>query len=337
MAEKLSPAPETDAYNIHHMEKLVNTTILFFGTPEFALPALRALIDADWRVVGVVTQPDEPVGRKRVLTPPPIKVIAAQYGIPVFQPEKLDPETFVREIPAADLLIVAAYGEIIPRAILTIPQYGALNIHPSLLPRWRGPSPIQHTILAGDMGTGVTIIKIDAAMDHGPIVAQRHAAYSMRHIAYPELHDQLANLGAELLIEILPRWIAGAITPIPQDETKAIYCKLLTKDDGRIDWTKPAEEIERMIRAFQPWPGAWTIWHAPSRDLRMRIEEAEWITDETPNAAQGLVWQNKTRPLLVQSGRGSLVIQKLQTEGGDVMDAASFLRGHPSFIGTKLV
>jgi len=317
--------------------KAVKPSILFFGTPEFALPALRGLIDAGWRVVGVVTQPDEPVGRKRVLTPPPIKVFALQNGIPVFQPEKLDAGQFIAEIPAADLFVVAAYGKIIPKTILDIPKLGALNIHPSLLPRWRGPSPIQTTILAGDSETGVAIMKIDAQMDHGPIVASSKFQVPSSHIAYPELHDQLAKLGAELLIETLPQWIAGAITPVPQDETHATYCKLLTKNSGKIDWGKPAEEIERMVRAFHPWPGTWTIWKTESGDRRIRIEDADAV-DAAPPAygASGLVWTNNAHPLLIQTGRGSFAIKKLGLEGKNILDAASFLRGHQAIIGIIL-
>ena len=319
-----------------------NISILFFGTSEFAVPALEALAGSGYRIVGVVTNPDEPVGRKHVLTAPPVKLCAARHGIPILQPDKLDAAHFAREAPAADLYIIAAYGKIIPQAILDIPRYGALNIHPSLLPRWRGPSPIQHTILAGDAETGVTIIKIDAQMDHGPILARRELAITKLQITnykpeYPELHDQLAKLGVELLIETLPKWIAGEITPMTQDDSQATYCKLLTKEDGKIDWNKPAEEIERMIRAFRPWPGTWTIWRTSERDLRIRIEEADWIEDEMPGASEGSVSKNETHPLLVQSGRGSLAIQKLQVEGGSVTDAASFLRGHPSFIGTQLL
>ncbi|MBI2053213.1 MAG: methionyl-tRNA formyltransferase, partial [Candidatus Sungbacteria bacterium] len=173
--------------------------------------------------------------------------------------------------------------------------------------------------------------------DHGAIVAQRDATCDMRHVAYPELHDQLAKLGAELLIEILPRWIAGAITPAPQDDIKATYCKLLTKEDGKINWSRPAEEIERMIRAFRPWPGTWTVWHTTERNLRIRIEEADWVEDEMPGASEGSVSKNEMHPFLVKSGRGSLAIQKLQLEGSTLTDAASFLRGHPSLIGTQLL
>jgi len=316
-----------------------NPSLLFFGTPEFALPALQALINAGYRMVGVVTRPDEPAGRKRMLTPPPVKILAQQRGIPVFQPEKLDARDFASgKIPSADLFVVAAYGKIIPKAVLDLPRLDALNIHPSLLPRWRGPSPIQAAILAGDAETGVTIMQMDAQMDHGPIVAVRQSEMSnapilTSKITYPELHDTLAIVGAELLLETLPRWMAGEITPAPQDESQATYCKLLTRNDGRIDWTKPAEEIERMIRAFRPWPGAWTIWRSASGERRINMEDADAVAAAPPAGKSGLVWQNPTHPLLIQTGLGSLVIKKMRLEGKNATDAASFLRGYPALIG----
>lgn len=319
------------------MKNNMGISILFFGTPEFALPALRALMDAGYTVVGVVTQPDGAWGRKRVFTPPPVKVLAEQHGIPVFQPEILDAEQLAHEIPLANLFVVAAYGKIIPAAILALPKFGALNIHPSLLPRWRGPSPIQITILSGDTETGVTIMQIDEQMDHGPAIAASSLPLPAHsRITYPELHDRLADLGAKLLIEIIPKWLAGTITPTPQDETKATYCKLLTRDDGRIDWRKSTEEIERMIRAFDPWPGTWTIWHTPDRDIRVRITEADAIADEAPDKIPGHVWQNQSHPLLIQTGHGSLAIKKLGMEGKNIVDASSFLRGHPSLIDAIL-
>ena len=321
------------------MKKNATASILFFGTPEFALPALAGLIDAGYRLIGVVTQPDEPKRRKRVLTPPPVKVLAQQHGIPVFQPEKLDGDFKLHVANLKpDLFVVAAYGKIIPKKILDLPRYGALNIHPSLLPRWRGPSPIQTTILHGNRDTGVTIMQMDERMDHGPIIANYKLQITNYKITYPELHDRLSKLGAELLMGTLPRWIADEITPVPQDESQAIYCKLLAKNSGRIDWGKPAEEIERMIRAFQPWPGTWTIWKTDAGDRRIRIEEAD-VVDVAPPAGggAGMVWQNATYPLLIQTKRGSLAIKKLRMEGKSATDPASFLRGHPSLIGATII
>ncbi len=330
----------------------VNPTILFFGTPEFALPALDALIAKEYHIVGVVTNPDEPVGRKHVLTPPPVKVLAKKHSIPVFQPERNE----ISKIPPADLFIVAAYGKIIPKSILEIPKYGTLNIHPSLLPRWRGASPIQSAILAGDANIGVTIMQLDELMDHGPIVAQQVVHIGNRKYTYPELHDELAQKGAKLLLETIPKWIDETITPTPQDHTKATYCATLKKEDGRIDWKKSAAEIERMVRAYNPWPGAWTIWKNDGRMYRIRIDDADVIPDE-PVGSPGLIWTNIDPPssqqigtseglfplkgnkkaLLVKTSKGSIIIKRATLEGRKSLTGADLLRGYPQLVGTILV
>ena len=324
------------------MKETSQISILFFGTSEFAVPSLNALAEHTFGVIGVVTTPDEPAGRGQELAPPPIKVVADALGIPVFQPVDLRDEQLQKELPDGDLYVVAAYGKIIPSDMLEKPRLGALNIHPSLLPRWRGPSPIQSVLLHGDTETGVSIIKLDQLMDHGPIVAQRRleipiSKSSISKTTYAELHYTLVNLSAELLIDTLPIWINQEITPMPQDDTKATYSKILKKDDGRIDWKNPAEEIERMVRAFTPWPGAWTMW--PSRDkiYRIRIEEAEVTPDEPPRGSSGYVWNSDSTSLLVKTGKGSLVIKRLTLEGKKPLDAASFVRGYPQIFGSSLV
>ena len=225
--------------------------------------------------------------------------------------------------------------------------FADLQIHPEVLRAvadvgYETPSPIQAAILAGDIQTGVTIMQMDAEMDHGPILAWRELGMTnvknqMSKTAYPELHDKLARLGAELLIEILPRWIGGEIAPMPQDETQTTYCKLLTKNSGRINWERPAEEIERMIRAYHPWPGTWTIWETNVGEWRIRIENAD-VVDVVPPAGgtTGTVWQNEKHPLLIKSGHGSLAVKKLGLEGKSITDAPSFIRGHLSLIGTTL-
>ncbi|MBI3442302.1 MAG: methionyl-tRNA formyltransferase [Candidatus Sungbacteria bacterium] len=336
------------------MKFSVNPSILFLGTPEFSIPALDALIAGKYDLVGAVTNPDEPVGRKRILTSPPVKLLAQKHSIPVFQPEKLKRELWDRQIPAADLLVVAAYGKIIPKSILEIPKYGTLNIHPSLLPRWRGASPIQSAILAGDADTGVTIMQVDERMDHGPVVAQQIIPIGNRKVTYSRLHDELAEIGAKLLLETIPGYISGAITPTPQDDAKAIYCAVLAKDDGRIDWNKSAEEIERMVRAFDLWPGAWTTWSVPdSRSYRIHIDEADLIRDHNPAGTPGLVWSNvdppSSRPvgtseglfslkenkkaLLVQTGKGSIEIRRATLEGKKSLTGAELLHGYPRLVG----
>jgi len=318
--------------------------IIFWGTSEFAIPSLETLIEHGYRIAAVVTNPDALSGRKRILTPPPVKkqTVKSARPIEILQPEDL---TVIRRTLLAinpDLYIVAAYGKILPKAILDIPKYGALNIHPSLLPRWRGPAPIQYTILNGDAETGVTIIKMDEEMDHGPILAQRELGISKLQITnykpmYTELHNNLANLGAELLIDVLPKWIRGEIAPVPQDESKATYSKILTKANGRINWTKPAEEIERMIRAFNPWPGAWTLLPVEYALKRIKIEESQVVPEEPPDGIPGLIWQNERGLLLVKTGRASLRIRRLTMEGKQALTEREFLHGSQHIIGKNLV
>ncbi|TSC78341.1 MAG: methionyl-tRNA formyltransferase [Parcubacteria group bacterium Gr01-1014_33] len=325
------------------------TKIIFFGTSAFALPSLKALIRNDWVPLAVVTKPDESAGRKQVLTPPPVKEWITRITTPAtripmikeeiktLQPEKLN-EDFALQIShfKPDLFIVAAYGKIIPKEILDIPRLGVLNIHPSLLPRWRGPSPIQCAILNGDTETGVTIMQMDEEMDHGPIITNNKLPITNNKIIYTELHDSLAQLGAELLVETLPQWIEEKIQPIPQDNTKATYSKILKKDDGRINWSRPAEEIERMVRAFTPWPGTWTMW--PSEKLyRIRIDQAVWEGEEAPIGSPGYIWQKEGMPLLVKTGKGSLAVTMLTIEGKKPVPAAAFVRGYPDIVGATLV
>lgn len=337
--------------------------IIFWGTPEFAVGALEALILNKFNVVAVVTNPDEPVGRKQILTSPPVKILAKKHKIPVFQPENLKDENFKKELPEAELYIVAAYGKIIPKNILEMPEYGALNIHPSLLPRWRGPSPIQYTILNGDEKAGVTLMKMDERMDHGPILAVKLLKSdfnsSLLKSDFRTLHDKLTKLGAELLIEALPKYLNGEITPMSQDDAKATYSKILKKDDGRIDWSRKAVELERMVRALNPWPGTWTIWPTGDKIYRIRIEEADFTDEEPALGSPGYVWQdNKPRtlseqekvdakrssekvrgknPLFVKTGGGSLIIKSLTLAGKKPLSAESFIKGYPQFIRTTLV
>ncbi len=312
-------------------------TILFWGTSEFTVPSLQALLEAGFRVLGVVTTPDKPVGRKQLLTPPPIKVFAESKKIPVYQPETLKPVGYTLELPEADLFVVAAYGKIIPKNILEKPRLGALNIHPSLLPRWRGPSPIQFTILSGDTETGVTIIKMDELMDHGDIVANSKFEIRNPKITYPELHDELAKAGAKLLIETLSKWIREEITPVSQDESNVTFSKILKKEDGRINWEKPAQDIERQIRAFTPWPGSWTEWPRKDRPYRLRIDEALALDYEILDGGAGYISQTENYPLLVKTSKGSLSVTKLTIEGGKSMSANSFLKGHSDIISSSLV
>lgn len=316
---------------------MINTPrIIFLGTPEFAVPSLLALI-GKYHIAAVVTNPDEPIGRAQTLTFPPVKPIALSHGISVLQPDDLKSAALRSELPEADLFIVAAYGKIIPKEILVLPRLGALNIHPSLLPRWRGPSPIQHAILHGDNETGVSIMKIDAQMDHGPILASDKLLMTDDKITYQELYDRLAAMGAELLIKTLPRYFNEEITLIPQDDAKATYSKILKKEDGRIDWKRPAEEIERMVRAFTPWPGAWTLWPIDQKIYRVRVEDADVISAAAPVGVPGYIVAVEDHPITVKTGRGSLIIKKITLEGKKSLTAESFIRGYPKIIGQTFI
>ena len=309
--------------------------IVFFGTPEFALPSLEALVQNGYTPELVVTKPDEPAGRKQIIAPPPVKVYAEHHHIPVFQPIHLEHE--LDKIPDADLFIVIAFGLIIPQEAIHKPARGILNIHPSLLPRWRGPSPIQSAILNGDADTGVTLMQIDELMDHGPIIAQERFSLLERKWTSPELHDSLANLGARMLIKAIPEWMDHKITPIPQDDIKATYCKLLKKDHGRVTWLRPAAQIERMIRAYAPWPSAWTLWPGRDKIYRIRIDEADVVDEESPIGSPGYVWQTEGDPLLVKTGQGSLSVRKITIEGKTTLDAKSFLHGNPQLMSATFV
>ncbi|MBI2121583.1 MAG: methionyl-tRNA formyltransferase [Candidatus Sungbacteria bacterium] len=334
--------------NSHNLKP--RTSVVFWGTPEFALPALAALFKNGYDIMAVITNPDKPVGRKQLLTSPPTKVWAEKHKIPVFQPNSLEIGNWKLEIPHADIYIIASYGKIIPKEILNLPRFGAVNIHPSILPCWRGPSPIQYTILNGDMKTGVTIMKTDERMDHGPILAQQEFPISppearlaksgksqISKLTYKELHNELAKLGAELLMDTLLKWIAGEITPIPQNDAKATYSKILKKDDGRINWKKPAGEIERMVRAFNPWPGTWTLWPTNKKIMRLRIESAEFDDSESLEGSPGFIWQKPDGGICVKTGHGSLVLKEITPSGKKVMSANAFCLGYKNFIGSNLI
>jgi methionyl-tRNA formyltransferase len=312
--------------------------IIFWGTPDFAIPPLEALINNGYDVIAVITNPDEPVGREQILTASPVKIFAQKHGILVLQPEKLEVKTSLRtsefsgkggkfEIPEADLYVVVAYGKIIPKEILEKPQYGILNLHPSLLPRWRGPSPIRYAMLSGDTKTGVTVIQMDEGMDHGPILAQAEFEIPEK-VSYVKLRDALIKAGSELLIQTIPQWISREITPEYQNDAKVTYSKILTKNDGRIDWTQPAEKIERMVRAFNPWPGTWTMWLEEKK--RIQLNEVDVSSEFVPNANPGQVWKTTEGGIFIQTAKGSIVVKLLTLEGKKTMDAASFARGYPT-------
>lgn len=292
--------------------------ILFFGTPAFAAEFLKGLIaEPMFEVVGVVTQPDEPVGRKKVLTAPPVKLVAAEHDIPVFQPTKLkDPDfqNLLKET-GAQIGVVVAYGRILPESVLSLMHKGCINVHPSLLPKYRGPSPIIAAIANGDKETAVTIMQLVKEMDAGPILAQERLAVADDETT-DSLTHKIVDIGVPLLVDTLKRYAAGKIVAQEQDHTQATFCKLLTREDGVIDWTQPAEAIERKIRAYNPWPGT------SSNDLKIFSAQ---FNDQTLEPGVMATHDGK---LLVGTGTTALEILELQPAGGKRMRAQDYLRGH---------
>lgn len=309
------------------------TSVIFMGTPAFAVPSLAALIAAGYDVVAVVTQPDAPAGRGRRLTPSPVKELALQHKLNVLQPESLRPAAVVDELRSyrPDVIVVAAYGQILRRDVLDIPAHHCLNVHASLLPRWRGASPVSAAIAAGDPVTGVTIMLMEAGLDSGPILAQREEP-----ILYTDttgsLTERLAKLGAALLIETLPKWLVHEITPRKQDEALVTLAGRLRKEDGKLDWAKSANALERHVRAMTPWPSAFTYWQG--QQLKVLRAEIGLLDHKTklPNGAV-LVDHNH---VYVQCGDGWLRLVEVQLQGKRAMDANAFVRGHPSFAGSVL-
>ncbi len=307
--------------------------VVFMGTPEFAVPTLLQLLaNPSVDVVGVVTRPDKPKGRSRKPVPSPVKVVALEHGIPIHQPRTLrKPEM---QIPIRewhpDVVVVAAFGLILPKAILDLPPYGCLNVHASLLPRWRGAAPIAAAILAGDEMTGVTIMLMDEGVDTGPILAQREEPIHPDDTT-ATLGERLARLGADLLVETLPRWVRGEIQPRPQNDALATYAPMLRKQDGWIDWTESAVVIERKVRAFQPWPTAMTLW----RGKTLKILAARPHPDVSSDASPGTVIPWNSRAAVV-TGEGVLELVRVQLAGKRPLEIEVFLRGARGFIGSKL-
>ncbi len=297
--------------------------IIFAGTPDFSVPSLEALLAAGQEVVAVYTQPDRPAGRGRKLTPSPVKAAALAQGLPVFQPPTLRDEGAVADLRAlaADLMVVVAYGLLLPQAVLDAPRLGCVNVHASLLPRWRGAAPIQRALLAGDGESGVTIMRMAAGLDTGPLYLLRPLAIAPRETG-GTLSDQLARLGAQALVEALPGIADGSLIPVPQDDDLANYAHKLSKAEAEVDWSRPAVEIDRLIRAFDPWPVAQTSLDGAS----LRLWGSE-LTDliPPPAALPGQILAAGKGGIEVATGAGVLRLTRLQPPGKRPMSAAEFL------------
>jgi methionyl-tRNA formyltransferase len=300
--------------------------IIFMGTAELSCTSLEKLAgDKKFSVVAVVTQPDRPKGRELQPQPSPVKTLAQKLNLPVLQPQLARDEQFISELRELklDLIVVVAYGQILPQTILDLPRYGCLNVHTSLLPKYRGAAPVQRAIAAGEMETGVTIMKMDAGLDTGPVLS------AGRTPILPEddsqsLHDRLGKLGAELLVETIPDYIAGKKSPQPQPTEGSSYAAKIKKEDGQIDWEKSALEIWNRLRAFTPWPGAFTFLPAQPKMRRLKIWKVEIVEG---SGKAGEILSADKNGILVACGQNSLRILELQREGGRRMNAAEFLAG----------
>jgi methionyl-tRNA formyltransferase len=322
--------------------------IVFFGSPAFALPSLEALLGTDHEVVAVVTQPDRPAGRGHAETPPPVKVIASEHGLRVLQPDRVSDDEPVQTLQGleADVFVVAAYGQILRRRVLDLPKRGCLNVHASLLPRHRGASPVAAAILAGDAVTGVSIMEMVRALDAGPVVATVDEPILPSDTA-GTLEARLAVAGARRLVEVLDGWASGRVHAVPQDESLATYAPQIRRADAQIDWSRPAVEVWRAVRAYNPWP----IAHTTYAGQELRVLEA-WPVDVGDAGALPLGQEPGTvlgtasvppeagaaqlEPPCVQTGEGALALLRLQRQGGRAMSGIEFLRGHRGFVGARL-
>jgi len=320
--------------------------IIYMGTPQFAVPPLEALIKGaepgkvlpeGYEIVTVVTRADKPSGRGRSIVYSPVKQAALAHDLPVWQPgsfKKAEHSTALAQYQA-DLYIVAAFGQILPQSVLDQPRYGTLNIHASLLPKYRGADPIAEAILEGDSETGISIMLLDAGIDTGPILHRRSIPISEDETT-GSLTAKLADLGAQALLAVLPAWIAQRITPEAQDEHSASHTRMLTKEDGQINWQKPAVVIARQVRAYRPWPGTYTTWRG--KLLKIVNAYALALDPATPVAPGTVITHNEAghAVLAIATGQGLLVVKQLQLEGKKAMSSEEFLRGYAQIVGQML-
>jgi methionyl-tRNA formyltransferase len=309
--------------------------LVFMGSPAFALPALQSLMSNQYDLAAVYTQPDKRTGRGQQLMPCPVKQFAVENGLRVIQPEtfKNPDEVSVLAGLRPDIIIVAAYGQILPDSVLHLPKYHCINIHPSLLPKYRGPSPVAAAILNGDITTGVTIMLIEKRVDSGPVLSQKEITVGTEDTT-GSLSERLAKLGAGLLVETLPAWIDGKIQPRAQDEMKASYTRMETKEDGRLEWKLPAVQLGRRVRAYYPWPGCFTDW----KGMRLKIIKAAPVEQTGAGNIGEVVALPRTSGdgVGVRTPDGLLGLITVQMEGKKEMSVVDFMAGHRDFMGSIL-
>ena len=313
------------------------TRLIFMGTADLAAEVLRALCrQPELQILAVVSQPDKPRGRDLKTAPTPVKAVALEQQLPVLQPARARDPQFIKELHALapDLIVVAAYGQILPQALLDIPRHGCLNVHTSLLPRHRGAAPIQWAIMEGDPATGVTIMKMDAGLDTGAMLATVTTAIADDDNAQT-LHDRLAVLGAELLVKTIPEYVAGKIIPQPQPAEGVTYARKISKEDGALDWSQPARSLWNRIRAFTPWPGAFTFLPGEARPMLLKIWRAE--VDSAHSGLPGEILTADKQGVVVACGEQSLRVHELQREGGRRLGAQEFLSGHALQPGQRFI
>lgn len=307
--------------------------IVFMGTPDFSVPTLEALVASEHEVVGVVTQPDKPKGRGKEIHMSPVKECALQHNIPVYQPVRARDEAFVDEMRALnpDVMVVIAFGQILPKSLLELPKYGCVNIHASLLPKYRGAAPIQWAVINGDEETGITTMMMDVEMDTGDMLEKNVVKLDPEETG-GSLFDRLSLLGGDLILSTLSKLEKGEITPVPQDHEKATYVKKISKSMGDIDWTMDAVSIERLVRGLNPWPSAFTRWNGKM----LKIWEAKVLPDPDVKLPCGSVISASDEGLKIQTGAGVLCVTSLQLEGKKRMDTAAFLRGYQVAAGSMM-
>lgn len=306
--------------------------IIFFGTSEFSEVILNSLIKTGYDIAGVFTRPDQKIGRRQEWQKTPVKILAKKNNIPVFDPKKLD-ETAIKQIKdlSPDLIILVAYGKIIPQSVLDSPKFGAINVHPSLLPKLRGPSPIQNSLLAGEKETGTTIMLMDAGIDTGDILSQKRISVGQDE-TFPELSQKLAGKSAKLLLETIPLWIEGKIKPQKQNNEAATFCQLIKKEDGKINWHESAQSVYNEYKAFYSWPGIFTVWNGKRIKLNKIILAKDKSGKKQP---AGKVFKLNDG-LAIQTRKGAIILEELQLEGKPNVKAADFINGYKNFIGSIL-